>query len=80
MEGNPTFRLSNRIFEVSPGDLVLIPAGAPHAWINRTTAPTRTIATFAPDGIEEQFARLTGLTPEGVAALAASYGTIVLGP
>ena len=80
MEGNPTFRLGDRIFQASPGDLVHIPASTPHAWINPTTSPTRMIATFAPGGIEELFTRLTGLTPEGVAALTASYGTIVLDP
>ncbi|HEX2526629.1 MAG TPA: cupin domain-containing protein [Geminicoccus sp.] len=78
--GHPTFRLGDQILETSPGDLVLIPAGTPHAWINRTTTPSRMIATFAPGGIEELFTRLNGLAPEGIAALAASYGTVVLGP
>lgn len=78
--GRPTFRLGDDVFEVDPGGVVLIPAGTPHAWINRTQAEQRMIATFAPGGVEDLFTRIAGLSPVQIATLAASYGTIVLGP
>ncbi|WP_439594678.1 cupin domain-containing protein [Falsiroseomonas sp.] len=80
LEGRPTFRLGDKVFATGPGDLVLIPAGTPHAWINAGNGPCRMLATFAPGGVETLFTRLGGLPPEEMAALAAGYGTIVLGP
>ncbi|MGX9965459.1 cupin domain-containing protein [Roseomonas sp. F4] len=80
LEGRPTFRLGEKIFAAGPGDLVLIPAGTPHGWINAADRPCRMLATFAPGGVETLFPRLAGLSPQEMTSLAASYGTIVLGP
>ncbi|NKC31288.1 cupin domain-containing protein [Falsiroseomonas selenitidurans] len=80
IEGTPTFRLGDKVFTTAPGDLVLIPAGTPHAWINAGEVPSRMIATFAPGGVEALFSRIAELPPEELVPLAASYGTILLGP
>ncbi|SDB74133.1 cupin domain-containing protein [Belnapia rosea] len=80
ISGNATFRLGDETHEVSPGCRILIPAGTPHAWINRSGAELRMLAVFAPGGIEDLFPRIGGLPPDQVASLAAGYGTIVLGP
>lgn len=78
--GRATFRLGESILEARPGDVVVIPAGTPHAWINPGPGDLHMVATFSPGGIEEMFTWIAGLAPEAIAALAARYGSVVLGP
>jgi quercetin dioxygenase-like cupin family protein len=80
MEGTPTFALGENIFDAMPGAMIIIPAGVPHAWRNRTQADVRLVATFVPGGVEELFTKLAGVSPEQIGALAAKYGTIIVGP
>ncbi|MGQ2908784.1 MAG: cupin domain-containing protein [Aliihoeflea sp.] len=80
LEGRPTFALGDEVFEVQPGAVVAIPAGTVHAWKNGTDEQVHMVATFVPGGIEELFTKIAGLAPEQLAALAAEYGTIIVGP
>lgn len=80
LEGRPTFALNDDVFDVGPGAVVAIPAGTVHAWKNGTDEQVHMVATFVPGGVEELFTKIAGLAPEEVAALAAEYGTIVVGP
>ncbi|MBH0236919.1 cupin domain-containing protein [Methylobrevis albus] len=80
LSGTPTFQLGNDIHEVRAGCTVVIPAGTPHAWINRSNADVRMLAIFAPGGIENMFSEIAGLPLDKVPPIAASYGTTVLGP
>lgn len=79
LEGVMTFSCGGEVFEVPAGTTVVIPAGAPHAWRNRTASPVRMTAVFVPGGIEDLFTRLDGLSAEAIVALAADYGTHVVG-
>lgn len=38
------------------------------------------LATFTPGGVEAMFEQLAGLPPEEVVRVAASFGTVVVGP
>lgn len=81
LEGEVVFSLgSNSISTLKQGDLILIPAGTPHAWRNKSNAPARMTAFFAPGGPEDLFRRIAGRSPEEIAAIAAEYGTVVVGP
>lgn len=80
LDGAPTFALGDTIFDAMPGTMVVVPAGVPHAWKNRTQNDIRLVATFVPGGVEELFTKLAGLSPAQIGALAVQYGTIVVGP
>ncbi len=80
LDGTATFRLGNVIVDVGAGGHVIIPANTPHAWKNRSDVDVRMIAIFGPAGVERMFEQIAGLSPEGIAAKAAEYGTVVLGP
>lgn len=80
IDGKPTFRLGDMIMEAGPGATIIIPSKTPHAWINRTESDVRMIAIFAPGGIEKFFPQVAGLPLDKVAAVAARFGTTVIGP
>ncbi len=79
-EGVLTFVIDGNRFEAGAGSLVVIPAGAVHAWRNFGDKPARCIVTFTPGGIEELFSRI-GETPlSKLPDLAAQYGSAITGP
>lgn len=80
LSGTMTFVLAGELVSAPEGTTVVIPAGVAHCWKNRSSGPVRMLATFTPGGVEALFERLAGLAPDEVAALAATYGTIVTGP
>jgi quercetin dioxygenase-like cupin family protein len=80
LSGTPTFALADKVFDAKPGDIVIIPAGVPHAWKNRTKTDLHMVVTFVPGGVEELFTKLAGLSPEQIGTLAARYGSVVVGP
>ena len=45
LEGTVTFSIDGDVFNASVGSIVVIPAGAHHAWRNRSNAPIR-MSTF----------------------------------
>lgn len=80
IEGTVTFQLGGERLEAGPGTIIAIPAGVHHAWRNFTGKPARMLATFTPGGIETLFMQAADLSPEAFVALAASYGSVVVGP
>lgn len=80
IEGLATFSVDGTIHRVGPGSTIVVPAGIVHGWKNKTTAPVRMLATFTPGGIETMFEQLAGKTMDEIIALAATYGTHVVGP
>ena len=80
LDGIATFALGEKILEARKGAVVVIPAGTPHSWKNRTSSDVHVLAMFVGGGVEKMFTKLAGLAPEQVGALAASYGTIIVGP
>ena len=80
LSGTMTFKLSKEIISARAGSTVVIPAGVPHCWKNRSDDDVRMLATFTPGGVDMLFAGLAGVQPEDIPAFAAGYGTIVVGP
>jgi quercetin dioxygenase-like cupin family protein len=46
LEGTVTFSIDGDVFNASVGSIVVIPAGAHHAWRNRSNAPIRMSTSF----------------------------------
>jgi quercetin dioxygenase-like cupin family protein len=80
LDGVLTFVIDGDRVEAGPGSIVVVPAGAVHAWRNFGDKPARCMVTFTPGGVEELFTRIGGLPPAELAEFAARYGTIVVGP
>ncbi len=80
LDGVMTFRCGGEQFEAAAGTTVVVPAGAEHAWKNRTAKPVRMLVMFTPGGVETLFQRIGGRAPDEIAALAPKYGTFVVGP
>lgn len=80
LDGVATFALGAEIVEVQKGAVVVIPAGTPHSWKNRTAAEVHMLAVFVAGGVETLFTKIAGLSPEQVGAVAATYGTVIVGP
>lgn len=80
LSGAPTFMIGGEIFESAPGSIIVIPAGTPHGWKNRTREEAHMLAIFRPGGVEELFTRIAGLAPDDIARVAAEYGSVVVGP
>jgi quercetin dioxygenase-like cupin family protein len=80
LSGTMTFMLDGEIVSAPAGTTVVIPAGVPHCWKNRSDGEVRMLATFTPGGVEALFERLGTLTPDQIGPVAASFGTIIVGP
>ena len=80
LSGTMTFKLGDEIISAHAGATVVIPAGVPHCWKNKSSGEVRMLATFTPGGVEALFERLSSVQPEDIPAFAAGFGTIVVGP
>jgi mannose-6-phosphate isomerase-like protein (cupin superfamily) len=80
VEGEVVFSLDGELATLGVGGCVLIPAGTPHAWRNKSGRPVRMVAFFSPGGVEDLFVEIEGCTPAEIAELAGRYGTAVVGP
>lgn len=80
LEGTLRFLLDGKTVDAPAGTTVVVPAGAHHAWRNRSDRPVRMLVIFTPGGVEALFRQVAGLAPAEIAALAASFGTQVVGP
>jgi hypothetical protein len=54
---------------------VVIPAGAHHAWRNRSNAPIRMLTFFSPGGVEELYPKLAGLSLEELSTVVEPFGS-----
>ncbi len=64
----------------SVGSIVVIPAGAHHAWRNRSNAPIRMSTFFSPGGVEELYPKLVGLSLEELSTAIEPFGSGIVGP
>jgi len=64
----------------SVGSIVVIPAGAHHAWRNRSNAPIRMSTFFSPGGVEELYPKLVGLSLEALSTVVEPFGSGIAGP
>ena len=63
-----------------PGTTVTISKGVPHAWCNLMDTPLRMLVVFSPGNIEDLFKATAARESNDIAALAAKYGTLIIGP
>ena len=80
LEGTVTFSIDGDVFNASVGSIVVIPAGAHHAWRNRSNAPIRMLTFFSPGGVEELYPKLVGLSLEELSTVVESFGSGIVGP
>lgn len=80
VEGVMTFSIEGKLLDLQTDSTIVIPAGMAHAWRNRTDAPVRMLVTFFPGGLEDLFPLLSDTAPEDLPALAAKYGSYIVGP
>ena len=75
-----TFSIDGDVFNASVGSIVVIPAGAHHAWRNRSNAPIRMSTFFSPGGVEELYPKLVGLSLEELSTAIEPFGSGIVGP
>jgi quercetin dioxygenase-like cupin family protein len=80
LEGTVTFSIDGDVFNASVGSVVVIPAGAHHAWRNRSNAPIRMLTLFSPGGVEDLYPKLAGLSPQELIAVVERFGPAIVGP
>ena len=78
--GTVTFSIDGDVFNASVGSIVVIPAGAHHAWRNYSNSPIRMLIFFSPGGVEELYPRLVGLSLEELATVIKPFGSSIVGP
>ena len=80
LEGTVTFSVDGDVFNASAGSVVVIPAGAHHAWRNRSNSPIRMSTFFSPGGVEELYPKLVGLSLEELSTVVEPFGSGIVGP
>lgn len=86
LEGRVELWADGATSEASSGAFIVVPRGVPHALRRLSAEPVRMLTIVSPPGIERVFAAVAAIgepallaDPERLAALAAQYGTDVLG-
>src|SRR5271169_228535 len=80
LEGTVAFSIDGDVFNASVGSIVVIPAGAHHAWRNRSNAPIRMSTFFSPGGVEELYPKIVGLSLEELSTVVEPFGSGIVGP
>jgi len=88
LDGTYELAVGERRFRATPGSSAVVPAGVPHTFRNLGSAPARLVFILSPAGEGEAFFHaLAVLTasggkpePAALAALAARFGTELVGP
>ena len=80
LEGSLHVANGDKRFDAPAGTTVTIKKGVPHAWCNLMDTPLRMLVVFSPGNIEDLFKATAARESDDVAALAAKYGTLLVGP
>ena len=80
LEGSLHIARSDQLFDAPAGTTVTISKGVPHAWCNLMDTPLRMLVVFSPGNIEDFFKATAARESDDIAALAAKYGTLLVGP
>ena len=81
LEGTFSVAVGNKNQDLSAGETITVPRGAPHAWCNASKAPVRVLAVFSPAGIEALFREIAAARDLAeVETVAKRYGTEIVGP
>jgi mannose-6-phosphate isomerase-like protein (cupin superfamily) len=80
LEGSLHIADGNKRLDAPAGTTVTISKGVPHAWCNLMDTPLRMLVVFSPGNIEDLFTATAARESDDIAALAAKYGTLLVGP
>ena len=80
LEGSLHIASGDKRFDAPAGATVTISNGVPHAWCNLMDIPLRMLVVFSPGNIEELFKATAARESNDIVALAAKYGTLLVGP
>lgn len=80
LEGGLHIARGDQLFDAPAGTTVTISKGVPHAWCNLMDTPLRMLVVFSPGNIEDLFKATAAGESDDIAALAARYGTLFIGP
>lgn len=86
LAGDYRLKCGDRVIEAGPGDVVMVPRGTPHTYLNVGTGEGRLLVTMRPGGFEGFFREVAaaGLDApadvEEIARIGARHGIEFLGP
>ena len=81
LEGWLDVAVGHRRWDAPVGTSVTVKRGVPHAWCNSSHEPLRLLVVFTPGHIEGLFRAAAGVGEvDNIAAIAARYGTRLIGP
>jgi len=87
LQGHYLMRLDERCFEIGPGDVITVPGGVPHAFVNLSERPSRQWVLITPGMHADVFFReLSALMADGpperlaLEAFGRPWGVEFLGP
>jgi len=78
LEGSLHLANGDKRFDAPAGTTVTIKKGVPHAWCN--LMDTRMLVVFSSGNIEDLFKATAARESDDIEALAAQYGTLLVGP
>jgi mannose-6-phosphate isomerase-like protein (cupin superfamily) len=80
LEGSLHVANGDKRFDAPAGTTVTVNKGVSHAWCNLMDTPLRMLVVFSPGNIEDLFKATAARESDDIAALAAKYGTLLVGP
>lgn len=80
LEGEARFHVDGKEFNASAGDVLVVPRGTPHAFLNIGDSHLHMSIMFTPPGDELIFKEIPGKTMEEIIELAIKYEVSVVGP
>lgn len=81
LDGTLDIAVGNRRWDAVGGSSATVRRGEPHAWCNPSHTPLRMLIVFSPGHIDGLFRATAGLNDvDKIAAIAARYGTELIGP
>jgi mannose-6-phosphate isomerase-like protein (cupin superfamily) len=81
LDGTLDIAVGNRRWDTAAGSCVTVRRGEPHAWCNPSDMSLRMLVVFSPGHIEGLFRAAAGVDDvDKIAAIAARYGTQLIGP
>jgi quercetin dioxygenase-like cupin family protein len=81
LEGTVHFLYGEKEFDATPGTILSLSRGIPHAWVNGTEAPIRMLVLFTPGGCEEVLREIArGADGAEILTISNRYGVSVVGP
>jgi mannose-6-phosphate isomerase-like protein (cupin superfamily) len=81
LEGTLDIAVGERRWDAPAGTSITVNRGVPHAWCNPSDTPLHMLGIFSPGQIDGLFRAAAGVGDvDKVAAIAARYGTRLIGP